>query len=304
MSRMVEVEAFVAVVAEASFTGAAARLGVSGAYVSRLVSRLEQRVGTPLLRRSTRRLSLTEAGRRFHAECAEAIGLVDAAERWASSAGVEPVGTLRVTLPTGIGVMWLSRAVASFMAAWPAVAVDAVYLDRFVDVVGEGFDVAVRAGRLADSALMARRLGAARRRVVGSPGYLARQGWPGSPAALAGHRCLVYSHGRAPAVWHLERGDESVSVTVTGPLAANNGMALVDAARCGVGLAWLPDFHTAAALASGELVDALPGWGDEVPVHAVFAGGRAQPAKVRVFVDAVAAAVAGMPWVVGGSGGG
>lgn len=300
MSRMVEVEAFVAVVAEASFTAAAARLGVSGPYVSKLVSRLEERLGTLLLRRSTRSLSLTEAGRRFHAECAEAMALVDGAERAASSEQVEPSGTLRVTLPTSIGVAWLSRAVANFMAAWPRVAVDAVYLDRFVDVVAEGFDVAVRAGRLADSGLVARRLGAARRRVVASPAYLAQHGWPGSVEALASHRCLVYSQGRVPSVWSLRRGDEVAGVTVAGPLVANSGTALADAARCGVGVAWLPDFHTVGYLASGELLDVLPGWGDEVPVQAVFAGGRAQPAKVRVFVDAVAAEVAGMPWAVGG----
>lgn len=298
MSRMVEVEAFVAVVAASSFAGAADRLGVTSSYVSKLVSRLEARLGTPLLRRSTRRLTLTEAGERFHAECAEAMRLVDGAAEAVSAQQTRPSGTLRVTLPTGIGMRWLSRTVAEFMAAWPAVALDAVYSDRMIDLVGEGFDVAVRAGQLPDSALVVRRLGAARRRVVASPGYLDRHGHPPSIAALAAHRCLVYSHHRSPSTWHLTHGEAHASVTVTGPMAANSGIALADAAHCGVGLAYLPDFHTCDHLARGELVDVFPGWGGAVPVQAVMPSGRHAPAKVRVFIDAVAAAVGGMPWVV------
>lgn len=304
MSRMVEVEAFVAVVAESSFAGAATRLGVSGSYVSKLVSRLEDRLGARLLRRSTRRLTLTEAGQRFHADCAEAMARVDDAERVVRAQQATPSGTLRVTLPTSIGLGWLSRAVASFMAAWPAVSLDAVYSDRMVDLIGEGFDVAIRAGRLPDSALVVRRLAMARRRVVASPGYLEQHGWPKTIAELSGHRCLLYSHHRMPSVWQLYRngesdggsGGETASVTVMGPMAANNGTVLADAAACGVGVACLPDFHTTHHLEAGDLVDVFPEWGDPVPVQAVFPSARDLPPKVRVFVEAVAAELSRMPW--------
>ncbi len=297
MSRMVEVEAFVAVVAEGSFVGAAARLGVSGPYVSKLVSRLEDRLGARLLHRSTRSLTLTEAGRRLHADCAEAVGLVDAAERALRSARSTPSGTLRVTLPTGIGVRWLSGAVARFMVAWPAVKLDALYTDRVVDLIGEGYDLAVRAGRLPDSALIVRRLVMARRRLVAAPDYLARAGWPADVAALASHRCLLYAYSRAPSTWTLSRGEVEASATVTGPMAANSGAVLADAARSGAGIAYLPDFHTAPALADGTLVDVLPGWGDDVPVQVVFPD-RRRPPKVRVFVDAIADALAATPWTL------
>lgn len=296
MSRMVEVEAFAAVVAEGSFVGAAAHLDLSSSYVSKLVSRLEERVGARLLHRSTRSLSLTEAGRRFHAECAEAIERVDAAERAVLAGHETPTGTLRVTLPTAIGGVWLSRGVAEFMAAWPAVSLDALYTDRTVDVIAEGFDLAVRAGPMPDSALIARRLAHARRRLVASPAYLERHGRPADVVALRGHRCLQYSNARAPSTWTLTHEGESASVTVTGPMAANSGAVLADAARCGVGIAYLPDFHTARHLADGALVDALPGWGADVPVQAVFPSNRHQTATVRVFVEAIAAALADAPW--------
>lgn len=300
MSRLIEVEAFVAVVAEGSFVGAAERLEVSASYVSKLVSRLEARLGTRLLSRSTRSLSLTEPGRRLHADCAEALGLVEAAEDALLERRAIPAGTLRVTLPTSIGQVWLSRAVAEFMAAWPAVALDALYTDRTVDLIAEGFDVAVRAGDLPDSALVARRLATARRRVVASPAYLARRGRPETVDALRDHPCLLYTGARAPSTWTLARGDEVCAVTVSGPMAANSGVVLADAARCGVGLAFLPDFHTARYLADGALVDALPGWGTDVPVHAVYPGARLRAPKVRVFVDAIAEALAAAPWGVGG----
>lgn len=298
MSRMVEVEAFVAVVAEGSFVGAAGRLGVSSSYVSKLVSRLEERLGARLLHRSTRSLALTEAGRRLHADCAEAVELVDAAERSLRSAQATPIGTLRVTLPTSIGARWLAGTVAQFMASWPAVRLDALYTDRVVDLIGEGYDLAVRAGRLPDSALVARRLVMARRRVVASPDYLARCGHPTTVAALGEHRCLLYAYSRAPSTWTLSRGDEVASVTVTGSMAANNGTVLAEAARCGAGVAYLPDFHTSRALADGSLLDVLPGWGDTLPVQAVFPGGRHHPPKVRVFVDAITRALAATPWAL------
>lgn len=296
MSRMVEVEAFVAVVAAGSFVGAAERLEVSPSYVSKLVSRLEDRLGVRLLHRSTRRLALTDDGRRFHAECAEAVARVDAAEQLAQAGRATPTGTLRVSLPTAIGQICLSRTLAEFMAAWPTVDVDAFYTDRSVDLIAEGFDVTIRVGHLPDSALIVRRVARVRRRLVASAAYLERNGRPRSVADLRHHRCLRFSLNRAPSVWRLERGDEVASVTVTGPMVANSGTVLADAARCGVGIGFLPDFHTARQRADGGLVEVLPGWGDAVPVQALMPDRRHPPAKVRVFVDAVAAALAEAPW--------
>ena len=299
MSRLVETEAFVTVVQEGSFTTGASRLGVSSSYASKLVTRLENRLGIQLLRRTTRQLTLTEAGEQFFEDSARALELVARAEEAVGSLRANPRGRLRVTLPTGIGLAWLSRSLAEFMCAYPDIVMDVVYLDRIVDLVAEGFDLAIRVGSLPDSSLMVRRLAIVRRGLVASPGYLERHGRPSSPDQLREHACLVYSYQRAPTSWVLQRANETHAVAVSGPMIANSGSALVDAAAHGLGIAFLPEFHTAACRTSGELEVVLPEWGDQVPVHLLYPSARHVPAKVRAFIDHMVESLRDPPWQVG-----
>lgn len=284
-SRLVEMEAFVAVARLGSFAAAAGTLGISASYASKLITRLERRLQARLLHRTTRALTLTAVGERFHDECARALELLAAAERSVASNQSVPHGRLRVSIPTGLGHEWLSATIARFMLANPQVSLDAVYLDRYVDLVGEGFDVALRVGALRDSSLIARRLASSRVSLVASPSFVARHGAIERLDALTELPCLVYAVHRTDATWTLECEGEQRSVGVRGPMVANSGRALVDAAAHGLGIAFVPDFHSARRLAAGELVRVLPHWRGEVPIHALHPSARLVPLPVRAFVD-------------------
>lgn len=296
MTQLIETEAFVTVVEVGSFAAAGERLGISSSYASKLVARLEDRLGVRLLHRTTRKLTLTEAGKVYHEVCAEALGLISHAEDDVLALQAAPRGSLRVTLPTQLGLRWLSSWVADFCLANPQLILDVVYLDRTVDLIGEGFDVALRGGVLPDSGLVARRVATACRMVVASPAYLARAGAPTTPEQLAEHACLLYSNNTTPSRWTMSAGEERRTIEVAGPMRANNGDALVRAAVRGVGLAYLPEFHVAEAIARGELVRVLDGWTTHVPLHALYPSGRHLPLKVRAFVDGLAAYLADPPW--------
>ncbi|MFV8750539.1 LysR family transcriptional regulator [Nannocystaceae bacterium ST9] len=289
MSRLVEMEVFVAVVRAGSFAAAGSKLELSPSYASKLIARLEQRLNTRLLHRTTRSLALTGVGERFYADCLRALEQIEDAERTASATPGVARGRLRVTVPTGLGHEWLSCTLAQFVEANPEVQLDTVYVDRHVDLVAEGFDVAVRVGLMRDSSLIARRLATTRVALVASPGFVAAHvaahGPIDEPEALAELACLVYAFDRAPASWTLERGDERRSVSISGPMVANSGRALVDAATHGLGIAYVPDIHSARQLAAGELVRVLPDWSSELPIHAVYPSSRLLPAKVRLFID-------------------
>ena len=234
MSRLVETEALVTVVQEGSFAAAGERLGISSSYASKLVTRLEERLGAQLLHRTTRRLSLTEQGQRFYEACATGLDLVNEAEAAVTELQVAPRGHLRITVPTSLGMSWISDPLARFVIDNPAVVMDVVYLDRFVDLVEEGFDLAVRIGHLPDSTLIVRRLTTFRRRVVASPEYVETNGPLESVDDLERHPCLRYSYARAPTTWELEHGAQTRKVVVSGPLVANNGSALAHAAARGI----------------------------------------------------------------------
>jgi DNA-binding transcriptional LysR family regulator len=296
LTGLVETRMFVTVVEEGTFRAAAVRFGVSTPYVSKLVRGLEERLGARLMQRTTRKLALTDVGAAYYAECAEALRRVDEAAEAASAAQCALSGALRVTLPTGLGLDWLAGPIASFVAAHPKLRVDVHYLDRQVDLVAEGMDLAIRAGPLLDSTFIARRLAVAERTVCASASYLERRGLPAAPEALAEHSCLLYAHQPTPGAWTFERSGEQRTVLVSGPLVANQGAALVRAAVLGLGLVYVPEFHTGRDVAEGRLVRVVPEWGSTLPIWAIYPSARQLSAKVRKFTDHVGDALAVLPW--------
>lgn len=288
---------FAAVVEAGSFTAAAAGLGMTKSAVSKAVSRLEARLGARLLNRTTRRLRLTEAGRSFHERCVRILAEAEEAEQAVSDLQLAPRGTLRINAPVIFGMQYLAALLPDFMVRYPDLAVEVSLNDRYVDLVEEGYDVAVRIGRLADSSLVARRLCESRHVVCAAPGYWERRGRPGRPADLAAHDCLLYSYLSTGDQWRFEGPDGPVSVRVSGPLSSNNGDVLRVAALAGRGVVLLPLFSCWRDLAAGRLEAALaefvcPAGG----LHAVYPPDRRPPAKVRAFVDFLVARLGRAPF--------
>jgi len=280
---------FARVVDERSFTAAARKLGLSKSAVSGRVIRLEERLGTRLLLRTTRRLSLTEDGLRFYERCARVAAEADEAAGVAGDVGDAVRGPLRVTASVGFGQRHLTAPVAAFLERHPAVRLELAVTDRVVDLVAEGFDVAVRTqARLADSSLLARRLTGDRVVLCAAPAYLARRGTPASPADLVHHVCLRYSRQKAREEWaFVGAGGAPLAVSVDGPLAVSSGTVLRAAAVAGLGLAVLPESEVADELAAGRLRKVLEGTlrDAELGVYAVHPHGRKAPARVRALVD-------------------
>ncbi len=279
-------EVFVRVVELESFSKAARLLGVSKSHVSRQLSRLEDRLGARLLHRTTRRLSLTEVGGAFYERCAQILMDAEEAEASVTRAQATPRGTLRVTAPVSFGRHFVFDAVADFMARHAGLQVDLNLSDRTIDLVEEGYDIAIRIGELADSTFIARRLAPARLYLCASPEYLERRGTPTRPEELSAHDCLLYRYRRGGPSWSLRGSEGEVSVRVHGPMRSNSGDALLAAARRGLGLALLPDFTVADDLRAGRLV-ALPSeWTrTAAAIWLVYPHSRHLSAKVRVFVD-------------------
>ena len=284
-------QVFAAVVEADSFTLAADRLKLSKAAVSRHVSQLESRLGVRLLNRTTRRLSLTEAGRVFYEGCQRLLQEARAAEAAVTALAINPGGLLRLAAPMTFGVQHLARELADFIGACPEMKLELVLSDRSVDLVEEGFDAALRIGTLADSALVARRLAPLRRLVCAAPAYLKRRGLPTRPEALAAHDCLIYSYQGTGRVWHFRHAQgQEKRVTITGRVEANNGEALLAFAVAGQGIAFTPTFAVAPALRDGSLVPLLPDWQDaaDAGIHLVYPARRHLSPKVRALIDFLA----------------
>lgn len=326
MDRFVELSAFVRTVDRGSQSAAARELGVTPAMVGRYVRTLEDRLGTRLLNRTTATQSLTEAGAAFYARASAILEQLEEAERTASDQQAEPRGTLRVNAPMSFGARHLAAAVSEYCGHHPGVRVEMVLNDRVVDLVEEGYDVAVRIGRLADSGLVARRLATCRLVACASPGYLERRGQPKAPADLQAHDCLLYAYASNGSTWRFRRetpggtggeaGGETRSETggktgaehggeeevrLSGSLVANNGDALLAAALAGQGVILQPTFIVGDALRDGRLVRLLPGWRlADLDVHAVYPSARNLSLKVRSFVDFLAARLRDPPpWDAG-----
>jgi DNA-binding transcriptional LysR family regulator len=290
VDRLAAMQAFVRVAELRSFSEAARRLNSSKSVVSRQVSALEAELGARLFHRTTRSLTLTEAGRGYHERCARILADIDEANLSVSQLQAAPRGRLRVNAPMSFGFLHLAPAIPDFLARYPEVEVDMIMNDRFVDLVDEGFDVAVRIGRLADSSLVARKLAPVRRLVCASPSYLKARGIPASPDDLKDHDCLCYGNMALSDEWRFTALDgKPWLVEVRGRLRTNNGDALRAAALKGLGLANLPTFIVGGDLQSGTLVPVL---GDYTPqdsaLHAVYPHSRHLSPKVRAFVDFLA----------------
>jgi DNA-binding transcriptional LysR family regulator len=289
-----ELLVFARVVQAGSFTAAARALGLPKSTVSRKVSELEKRLEARLLQRTTRKLSLTDVGRTYYAYCARIVEEVEEAERAVGQLQEVPRGLLRVTVPQNFS--FLGRIFAGYLRRHAEVRLEVVTTDRLVDLVADGFDVAVRIGRLADSTLVTRPLGHAHSVVVGSPAYLKKHGRPRAPADLAGHECLRFVSPGDPG-WRLESNGELADVPVAARLVANDWDSLREAAAAGLGLTLLPVFLCAPDLRARRLERVLPGWSSaEVPIQAVYPSTRQLSPKLSSFLDELQAAMSPPPW--------
>lgn len=289
MDRFRELATFVAVAESGAFNAAARRLNLSPPVVTRLITALEQRLGTRLLVRTTRRVVMTEAGSRLLADATRVLADLEAAEAAAAGAHLSPQGLLRVTAPVLFGQQFVLPILRAFLDATPAVSASTLFVDRVVDLIDEGLDVAVRIGDLADSSLSAQRVGAVRLVVVAAPGYLARQPAPAIPEDLAQHR-VVQARSMASGHWSFVKEGQRTTVAVSPRLTVNTVAAAVDTAVSGWGVARALSYQVADALAAGGLIELVPGTDDrELPIHLVHTEGRLSAAKTRAFVDFAAA---------------
>ena len=297
MGRLDELEAFVKVVEVESFSEAARQLGISKSYVSKQVSRLEDRLGARLLNRTTRQLMLTDVGATFYERCTMVLGELEEAELAVNDLQSRPRGTLRISVPMSFGVQYLSPLIAQFMRAHPDLHIELSLSDRVVDIIDEGFDLAVRIGHLKDSSLIARKLVNIGSRVAASPEYIEKFGRPERPEDLKQHNCLRYAYQSTGTVWRFARDAQDTSVKVTGSLSANNGHTLLDAGRHGIGIVRLPDFFITEDLNAGRLLHLLPEWDcDSGAIWALYPHNRHLSAKVRLFVDFMIENFSEPPW--------
>ena len=290
MDLLAAIEAFVRVAESNSFSEAARRLRLSKSVVSRQVSALEAELGVRLFHRTTRSLTLTEAGRGYFESTSRILEELEAARLAVSHLQATPRGLLRVNAPMSFGFLHLAPALPDFLALYPEVSVDLVMNDRFVDLVDEGFDVAVRIGALVDSSLVARRLAPVRRVMCASPAYLAARGVPATPDDLRHHDCLSNSNIATLHEWRFVTADgRPWPVDVKGRFRANNGDALRIAALRHLGIANLPSFIAGGALQAGTLVSVLDGFTlQDMSLNAVYPHARYLSPKVRAFVDFLA----------------
>lgn len=292
-NRYRDIETFVAVVEAGSFTRAATRMGRSKAGVSRQVRGLEERLGARLLNRTTRSLSLTDAGGALYERASSALAEIRDAEASAAMRQVTPHGLLKVSAPVVFGHRVVAEPLFRLVEQHPNLELDLSFTDRFVDVVAEGFDLVVRIGDLADSSLIARRLGRTRRVVCAAPGYLEGRSVPARPADLLDHSCLLYSQQVSGSSWRFASG---TTVNVRGRVRLDSGEALLRAAVAGLGIAWLPDFYVASHVAEGGLVRLLEEYEVEpLGIWAVYPHRCHLSLKVRLAVDCLATALESTP---------
>jgi LysR family transcriptional regulator for bpeEF and oprC len=287
---------FVKVAERLSFVRAAADLGITQSGVSNAISRLEDQIGTPLLARTTRKVSLTEHGAAYFERCRQALAELEEAELVLKNAQFKPSGNLRIDMPVSFGRIKVVPLLGAFQARYPDIALRVTFNDRYVDHIEESVDVSVRFGNLQDSSLIARRLGGAQLSVVGAPRYFAKYGRPKRPEDLAGHNCLAFTfrETRLAREWRFAQsgaqgGGETV-LTPKGNMSLSDGASVCDAARAGYGLAQLQDFFIDTLIARRQLVPVLDKFKPAAqPIWLVYPQARHLSPKVRVFVDFMAA---------------
>lgn len=289
MDKFSALKAFVTVVEQGSFSLAARRAGVAPSSLTRQVNSLETQLGTPLLNRSTRRLSLTEVGGSYFEDARRILAEIADADRAANDASGPPSGTLRVAAPVAFAKIHISPMLANYLNHYPAIKLDLRLSDTIVNLVDERVDVAIRLANLPDSALVVRKLAPHRRVICASPSYLAERGIPDSPAALVSHNCLLFDYGSGDDSWSFTRDLETQKVRVTGNMRANGSEILLQAALNGVGLVLLATWLVAEHITKGNLVPVLDNWAttignDEGTISAVFPANRRGSKKVASFL--------------------
>lgn len=288
MNRLEELEAFVAVVDFRGFSSAGERLGIAKSMVSRRVSELEKRLGVQLLQRTTRRQSLTEAGREFHQRALQILADLNEAEQVVADRQCQVAGKIRLALPLGLGTNQLAEPISQFMDDHPEIEIEIDLNDRQIDLIEENIDLAIRVGDLEDSSLIARKLASVHFAICASPAYLARFGEPQHPAELSAHEVLVYSNVAVGKQWFYQQDGKRVSPRMKYRLSANNGEFLAAVAKRGQGIVSGPLALLQDLIERGELVQILTGFSKQVTgMYAVYPPGRLVSQRVRVFSDAL-----------------
>ena len=287
MTNLGDLEVFTRVVSSGSMSAAGRALGFSPAVISKRIKRLEDRLGTRLFQRTTRQISLTEAGQGFYDRVLGIMAGIEEAEAFASGRSGQPQGTLRITAPTSFGRMHVAPHLARFIEAHPDLILNIVLSDEFTDIVAEGFDLAIRIGELSDSTLVARKLVPVRRILCAAPKYIARYGMPDTIDDLGDHICLrQHNHD----IWKLESEAGSMSYKPQGRLITNSSEVVREAVLSGAGIALRSTWDVGSDLKSGKLVQVLPAWegSRNLFVSALYPSRQFLPAKVRLFIDYLA----------------
>ena len=280
------------------FTRAAERLGLSRAAASKHVLRLEERLGARLLERTTRRVSVTAAGRTFYEQCRRILADLDEAERSAGELHNEPRGELRVIAPTNFGLAEIGTAITDFLIAYPRLRINLTLNDRLIDPIEGGYDIAISVDmpRGASTSLVVRKLNTSRRVLCASPDYLKRRGTPQTAEDLVGHDCLSYSYVAVPEEWHLTGADGERVVRVSGPIVTSHRHVMRAAALRGLGIAYGPADFFRDEIRAGRLVPVLPDCKlPDATIYAVYPASRALSAKLKVFNDFMARFFAASP---------
>jgi DNA-binding transcriptional LysR family regulator len=287
MDRYTGMAVFVRVVESGSFTATARYFGMSPAMVSTHIRTLEKRLGVRLLNRTTRRVSATEVGQHYYEHCLRILYEVEEAERAASDLQTAPRGQIRLSAPMTFGTRQLGPLIAAYLKAYPDVSVELSLDDRNIDLIEEGFDLAIRVGQLADSGLIARRITVAQAILCASPEYIAKHGVPKSPRDLIRHDCLTYTQSGSRGEWSFNGpGATAETVRVSGRFSANNGDTLRQLALAGLGVILAPDFIVQDDLKAGSLIGLMSDYRAALfPFHAVYPHNRYLSAKVKTFVD-------------------
>ena len=294
MDRFAELKAFCLVASNGGFSAAARQLGVATSSVTRLVDALEQRIGAPLLNRSTRSITLTDSGRGYFDHATQILASLDEADDAASGRDAEPAGVLRIAAPVTLAIRYIAPLLPELARRYPKLELDMRLNDALTNMVDEAIDVAIRIGNPEQQPnLIARKLAGHQRHIVASPAYLAAHGAPRTPDELGRHNCLLFAYGASRSTWRLRNSDLATEVEVRGSLHVNNSDMLRQAALGGLGLALLPGWLIQQDLADGKLVAVLteyqanPGEMD-VGIYAVYPANRRGASKIRVFTDMLA----------------